>query len=99
MIHTVRTILQENLPVASLLKSDFAVMNDLLADYYGMKAGGRGFQKVPVPPGTPRGELLGMAAVLAMGSDGERSSPVERGAWVLRKLLHEPPPPAPPNVP
>ena len=40
-----------------------------------------------------------MAAVLAMGSDGERTSPVERGAWVLRKLLHQPPPPAPPNVP
>ena len=46
-----------------------------------------------------RGGLLGMAAILAMGSDGERSSPVERGAWVMRKLLHDPPPPAPPNVP
>ena len=40
-----------------------------------------------------------MAAVFAMGSDGERSSPVERGVWVLRKLLHDPPPPAPANVP
>jgi hypothetical protein len=34
-----------------------------------------------------------------MGSNGEHTSPVERGAWVLRKLLHNPPPPAPPNVP
>jgi hypothetical protein len=40
-----------------------------------------------------------MAAVLAMGSNGEHTSPVDRGAWVLRKLLHAPPPPAPPNVP
>ena len=40
-----------------------------------------------------------MAATLAMGSDGERTSPVERGAWIMRKLLHQPPPPAPPNVP
>jgi hypothetical protein len=40
-----------------------------------------------------------MAAVLAMGSNGEHTSAVERGAWVLRKLLHDPPPPAPPNVP
>jgi hypothetical protein len=40
-----------------------------------------------------------MSAILAMGGNGERTSPVERGAWVLRKLLHDPPPPAPPNVP
>ena len=48
---------------------------------------------------SPRGGLLGMAAILAMGSNGERTSPVERGAWILRKLLHDPPPPAPKNVP
>ena len=40
-----------------------------------------------------------MSTILAMGSNGERTSPVERGAWMLRKLLHDPPPPAPPNVP
>jgi hypothetical protein len=40
-----------------------------------------------------------MAAVMAMGSNGSNSSPVERGAWVLRKLLNDPPPAAPPNVP
>jgi hypothetical protein len=40
-----------------------------------------------------------MAAIHAMGSDGIASSPVERGAWVLRHLLNDPPPPAPPNVP
>ncbi len=40
-----------------------------------------------------------MAAIHAMGSDGIKSSPVERGAWVLRHILNDPPPPAPPNVP
>lgn len=80
--------------------SDTLVINDLLADYYGIE-GVRGpkFREVPVPAGMPRGGLPGMAAILAMGSDGERSSPVERGVWVLRYLLNDPPPPAPPNVP
>jgi hypothetical protein len=40
-----------------------------------------------------------MAAIAAMGSNGTLSSPVERGAWVLRTILHDPPPPPPPNVP
>ena len=40
-----------------------------------------------------------MAAILAIGSNGEITSPVERGVWVLRKLLNDSPPPAPPNVP
>jgi hypothetical protein len=100
VFETVRTVLDEDLPLATLLKSDFVVVDDVLADYYDIP-GVRGteFRKVAVPVGTPRGGLLGMAAILAMGSDGERSSPVERGAWVLRKLLHDPPPPAPANVP
>lgn len=57
------------------------------------------FQQVALPADSPRGGLLGMAAIHAMGSDGIESSPVERGAWVLRHLLNDPPPPAPPNVP
>lgn len=86
--------------LSRLLKSDQVVINAQLAEYYGIKGvKGDSFRPVSLPVGSPRGGLLGMAAILAMGSNGERTSPVERGAWVLRKLLHDPPPPAPPNVP
>ncbi len=97
---TFTSVLRERLPLRELIQSDQVVVNDVLADYYGIEGvKGHHWRRVPVPEGSPRGGLLGSAAVAAMGSDGQRSSPVERGAWVLRKLLNNPPPPAPPNVP
>ncbi len=93
-------LLRQRGSLSKLLKSDEIHINGLLATYYGIDGvSGDAFQKVTLPNDSPRGGLLGMAAILAMGSNGERTSPVERGAWVLRKLLHNPPPPAPPNVP
>jgi hypothetical protein len=97
---TFADLLRTNGRLGDLLKSDSVVVNGLLAEYYGIDGVvGDEFRRVPVPQDNPRGGLLGMAAIHAMGSDGEHSSPVERGAWVLRKLLDDPPPPAPPNVP
>lgn len=86
--------------LSSLLKSDEVIINGLLAAFYGIEGvTGDSFRPVKLPAGSPRGGLLGMSAINAMGSNGDHTSPVERGAWVLRKLLHNPPPPAPPNVP
>jgi hypothetical protein len=86
--------------IGKLLKSDYVFVNGLLATYYGIEGvTGDEFRKVKLPADSIRGGLLGMAAIHAMGSDGINSSPVERGAWVLRHLLNDPPPPAPPNVP
>ena len=86
--------------LGKLLKSDYVFINGLLATYYGIDGvTGDEFRKVNLPASSPRGGLLGMAAIHAMGSDGVVSSPVERGAWVLRYLLNDPPPPAPANVP
>ena len=86
--------------LGNLLKSDYIFINGLLASYYGIEGvTGDTFRKVSLPTNSPRGGLIGMAAIHAMGSDGVQSSPIERGVWILRHLLHDPPPPAPPNVP
>jgi hypothetical protein len=46
-----------------------------------------------------RGGLLGMAAVLAVTSYPNRTSPVRRGNWILDTFLGTPVPPPPENVP
>jgi hypothetical protein len=100
LFYTVEHLVRHQGSLRALLKSDFVVINGLLAHYYGIEGvTGDEFRRVSLPADSPRGGLLGMAAILAMGSNGETTSPVERGAWVLRKLLNDPPPPAPPNVP
>ncbi len=96
MAHVMRT----NASLRDLLKSDYVIINRILAHYYGIEGvKGDDYEKIKLPEGSPRGGLLGMAAIHFMGGNGERTSPVERGAWVLRKLLHDAPPPAPANVP
>jgi hypothetical protein len=96
------TIIKENLPVSHLIDSPFVVVNEALATHYdlptqNLKPGA--FQKVTLPPSSHRGGLLTQAAFLTTGSNGERSSPVIRGALVMEKILHDKPAPPPPNVP
>ena len=95
-------LIDENLPASNLIDSDFVVINAALAAHYGIdlpRTDNAEFQKVQLPADSPRGGLLTQTAFLTAGSNGERSSPVIRGALVMEKLLHDKPPPPPPNVP
>lgn len=93
-------LIDENLPASRLIDSDFVTINSALAVHYGISLPASGtaeFQKVSLPSDSPRGGMMTQAAFLTTGSNGERSSPVIRGALVMEKLLHDKPPP--PNVP
>ncbi len=93
-------LFKHNRNIQDLLDADYAVINNVLGQHYGIPGvSGDHFRRVDLPETSPRGGLLGMAATHVMGGNGDESSPVERGVWVLRKLLHQPPPPAPANVP
>jgi hypothetical protein len=93
-------IMKEDRNVLDLLDADFTFLNDRLAMFYGIE-GVRGseFQKVQLPPNSPRGGVLTQAAVLMATSTPTRTSPVIRGKWILEQILGTPPPAPPANVP
>jgi hypothetical protein len=54
---------------------------------------------VTLPPESVRGGLLTQASVLKVTANGTTTSPVLRGAWIMERILGDPPPPPPPGVP
>jgi hypothetical protein len=94
-----RELLTKNLPIESLIDSDWTMANARLCDFYGLpdpKNGG--FQRVTLKDGDHRGGLLTMGAVLGLTSDGTRHRPVHRGVWVSETIFNKTPPPPPANV-
>lgn len=92
-------ILKENLPVTDFVQSDFAMLNSRLAVHYGVPGvDGEAMRKVSLPPDSVRGGVLTQASILKVTANGTTTSPVRRGAWVMKKLLGDPPPPPPAGV-
>ncbi|HSI11917.1 MAG TPA: DUF1592 domain-containing protein [Chthoniobacter sp.] len=92
-------VLKENLPVTDFVQSDFAMLNSRLAMHYGVPGvEGEEIRKVALPADSVRGGVLTQASVLKVTANGTTTSPVRRGAWVMKKLLGDPPPPPPPGV-
>ncbi len=93
-------LLRDDLPVRNLVASDFALVNERLAAHYGLPpVEGVGLRRVSLPAGSPRGGLMTQASVLKVTANGTTTSPVLRGAWIMERILGEPPPPQPANVP
>jgi mono/diheme cytochrome c family protein len=93
------SIMREDRSVMDLLNADYTFVNERLARHYGMpNIYGSRFRRVQVPNDARRG-LLGQASILTVTSYPNRTSPVERGKWILTNLLGVPPQPPPPNIP
>lgn len=93
-------LLHNDLPARNIVSSDFAMLNERLANLYGIpNVDGVNLRRVALPADCVRGGLLTQASVLKVTANGTTTSPVVRGAWVMERVLGRPPPPPPPNVP
>ncbi len=92
------SLVREDRSVLDLLNADYTYVDERLARHYGFpNVRGAAFRRVSLPA-TRRG-VLTQGSVLMMTSVADRTSPVQRGKWVMQVMLGSPPPPPPPNVP
>ena len=99
-----RELILRKLSILNVIDSQFTIGSKALATHFNLKLplnpnAANQPQWVTLPPGSNRGGILGMPAILAVSSYPYRTSPVLRGAFILDSVLGTPPPPPPPNVP
>jgi len=93
------SIMREDRNVLDLLTADYTFVNERLAKHYGIPGVyGSHFRRVKHVDDARRG-LLGQGSLLVVTSYPNRTSPVQRGVWVLEHLLGAAVPVPPPNVP
>ncbi len=95
------SIVREDRSVIDLLNGDYTFVNERLAAHYGIpNVYGSQFRRVTLGGDLDvRRGLLGKGAVELVTSVSDRTSPVQRGKWVLMNILGVVPPDPPPNVP
>ncbi len=93
------SIMREDKSVMDLLSANYTFLNERLARHYGIPGiYGTDFRRVTLKEDARRG-LLGQASILTVTSYPTRTSPVQRGKWILTNVLGIPPNPPPPNIP
>jgi len=92
-------IIRQDHSLLDLLNANYTFINERLARHYGIpNVYGTDFRRVTLTDDRRRG-LLGQASILTLTSYATRTSPVQRGKWILTNLIGMPPPAPPPNVP
>ncbi len=95
------SMMREDRNVVDLLNADYTFVNERLARHYGIpNIYGSQFRRVKLDGDMDvRRGLLGKGSIQLVTSISDRTSPVQRGKWVLMNLLGTIPPDPPPNVP
>jgi hypothetical protein len=98
--HYFEELLSKNLGARHVVHGDFAMLNERLAEHYGIPGvkGGQ-IRRVALAPDSRRGGFITQGAVLKVSANGTSTSPVVRGAYMLDRILGTPPDPPPKNVP
>ena len=96
----VKHILINDLSIMNFIDSDFAMLNQNLAEFYGLRGvEGNEFRPVKLNKNQNRGGLLSQGSFLTGHSDGTQPHAIKRAVWLKEKILGDHPPPPPPNVP
>jgi uncharacterized membrane protein len=96
----VKHILINDLSLMNFIDSDFAMLNQNLAEFYGLNGvEGNEFRPVKLNKNENRGGLLSQGSFLTGHSDGTQPHAIKRAVWLKEKILGDHPPAPPPNVP
>lgn len=95
-----RELIDSNLGVGNIAKSDWAMLNWRLADHYDIPGvTSSTLEKVSLPVDSPRGGILSQASIHKVSANGTNTSPVLRGVWINERILGKHPAPPPPGIP
>lgn len=88
----------ENGNFMELFTSNYAYLNNDLAQLYGLPAPKQQFARVDFPADSKRAGILGEATFLTLTSKPAETSPTERGLFIREHFLCQIVPPPPPGV-
>jgi hypothetical protein len=93
------SIVREDRSVVDLISADYTFVDERLARHYGIpNIHGSYFRRISLDADSPRRGLLGQGSMLTVTSVATRTSPVQRGRWILENLLGTPAPVPPPGI-
>jgi cytochrome c553 len=96
-----RHLLIRDLSVSNFIDSDFAILNERLANHYDIPGvvGHENLRVTALPMDSIRGGVLAQGSLLKITANGTNTSPVLRGVWFLENIMGQSTPPPPPGTP